>query len=267
MKERSVKAMKEELVLDCESFDAALQSLAQVFNCNPAVLRQFLANPEIGAYYEANCDTLPDFREYLYLVVEKHFGPASPLDAVCWFHTTRVAPGTSFSEGILPLGAVLPQLKVTLIEIAEDIEVKQNLRAMLAADSVADHHYQNKTTDELHWGPYAILVRDVAFCASRLSQHDYLGMPEIIEDICNGASQPLSSKLTTLFERRLKPTIVKFKNVFNDDERCISTALCYVSACIHDGKPDGNSVYCFDGENVPVSPANILKVEHVELNP
>jgi hypothetical protein len=88
-------------------------------------------------------------------------------------------------------------------------------------------------------------------------------MPEIIEDICNGVGEPLSSKLLDLFDERLTPTIVKFKSVNNDDERCISTALCYLLSHIHEGKPGGNSVYCFDGENVPVSPADILKVEYL----
>jgi hypothetical protein len=187
--------MKEELVLDCQSPESTLQSVAAIFNCPPAFLRAFLANPEIGEYYETNFESLPDFREYLYLVVEKHFGGARCLDAVCWFHTTRVAPGTSFSEGVLPLGAVLPRLKETLVELVGDVEMRKVLKAKLDADSVADHHYQNKTTDELHWGPYAILVKEVAFCANELSQHDYLGIPEIIEDICNGLEEPLSSKL------------------------------------------------------------------------
>jgi hypothetical protein len=158
--------MNEECVLDCESPETTLRSVASIFNCSPAVLHDFLANPEIGEYYETNFDSLPDFREYLYLVVEKHFGGAKLLDAVFWFHTTRVAPGTSFSEGILPLGAVLPQLKETLVELVDDVEMRKMLKAKLDADRVADHHYQNKTNDELHWGPYAILVKEVAFCTN-----------------------------------------------------------------------------------------------------
>lgn len=36
----------------------------------------------------------------------------------------------------------------------------------------------------MHGGPYAILVREVAEHTKAVGQHDYLGMPEIIEDLC-----------------------------------------------------------------------------------
>lgn len=35
------------------------------------------------------------------------------------------------------------------------------------------------------WGPYAMLVREVAALSKEVGNHDYLDAPEIIEDICH----------------------------------------------------------------------------------
>ena len=199
-------------------------------------------------------------------MAEKHFGSPLALYAVCWFHTTRVIAGTTFSEGILPLNAALPSLKAKLIDAVDDIVVRDQLRKTLDSGGVADHHYFNKSQNSMHWGPYAILVRKVAFHATKLSQHDYLGMPEIIEDICNGFQNTSGVALMDVFSEKLKPAIVKFASTTNHEESCLSTALCYVYSTIHEGAPCANSVTCFDGENNPVPPQDILKVEFVDAS-
>jgi hypothetical protein len=255
--------MTSKVVLDCESFETALESLAQIFQTTSENVKALLSLKEIGAYFEKNWRELPDFKDYVYAVAERQFGNPLPLDAVCWFHTSRTAPGTTFSEGILPLAAVLPQLKAKLVDLVDDTHVREQLREALSSGGIADQHFANKTQNSMHWGPYAILVREVAFCASKLSQHDYLGMPEIIEDICNGFETTSRKPLMDVFSTALQPTIVKFSHAVNDDESCIATALCYVYSTLHTGGPCTNSVYCFDGENVPVPPQDILKVERV----
>lgn len=209
---------------------------------------------------------LPDFRDYLYTVAESHLGFPLPLDAACWFHMTRVLPGTTFSEGILPLAAALPSLKERLIEAVDDHSLKAQLRHALHVSGISDHHYVNKTQNSIHWGPYAILVRDAASCAADLSQHDYLAMPEIIEDICNGFNDPIREELLAVFGAKLRPAVVKFTAPVDQDQEYIATALCYVHSMIQGGKLDTNSVICFDGENAPVLPHHILKVEFVDSN-
>jgi hypothetical protein len=262
------KTMTAKLVLDCESFEAALESLARIFQTTPGNMKVFLSSKEIGAYYEIHWRELPDFRDYVYAVAETHLGSPLALDVVCWFHTTRVLAGTTFSEGILPLNAALPSLKARLVDAVDDIVVRDHLRNTLEASSVADHHYSNKSQNSMHWGPYAILVREVAFHATKLSQHDYLGMPEIIEDICNGFMKKSGVSLIGVFSAKLKPAIVKFTSTstINDDESCIATALCYVYSSIHEGAPCANSVTCFDGKNHPVPPQDIQKVDFLEAN-
>lgn len=263
---QTVTQMTAKLVLDCESFEVALESLARIFQTTSVHLKALLASKEIGAYYEIHWRELPDFKDYVYAVAETHFGSPLALDVVCWFHTTRVLAGTTFSEGILPLNAALPHLKARLIEAVDDIVVRDQLRHALESGGVADHHYFNKSQNSMHWGPYAILVREVAFHATKLSQHDYLGMPEIIEDICNGFAKTSGVDLIGVFTEKLKPAIVKFTSATNHDESCVATALCYVYSKVHEGAPCANSVSCFDGKNNPVPPQDIQKVDFVDTS-
>lgn len=258
--------MTEKLILDCESFDDAVVSLSKIFQTTPEKLKDLLSAKEIGVRFERHWRELPDFADYLYAIAEGHLGCPLPLDAVCWFHTTRVLPGTTFSEGILPLNAALPALKERLIEAVDDPSLKAQLRYALHVGGVGDHHYANKTQNSMHWGPYAILVREVASCAADLSQHDYLAMPEIIEDICNGFDGPVRDELLTVFSAKLRPAVVKFTAPVDQGEAYIATALCYVRSMIQEGRLDTNSVICFDGENYPVPPHDILKVEFVDLS-
>ena len=256
--------MTAELILDCESFDTALGSLAEIFQTTPDDLKALLSSKEIGTHYETHWRKLPDFSDYIYALTVRHFGCPLPLDAVCWFHTTRVLPGTTFSEGILPLDAALPSLKERLLAAIDDDSVREKLRDAFQSGRVGDHHYATKTRDSMHWGPYAILVRDVAFCARELSQHDYLAMPEIIEDICNGFDDPMREALEGVFRAKMRPATVKFAAPVDDGEAYIATALCYVHSMIQEGKLDTNSVICFDGKNNQIPPQDILKVEIVD---
>lgn len=257
--------MTANLILDCESFDTAVDSLAKVFRTEPDRLKWLLAREELSTHYESHAQDLLSFKDYLFEVVEHHFGSPLSLDAVCWFHTTRVLAGTTFSEGILPLNAALPQLKAMLIEAVDDVSVKEQLQAALTSSGVADSHYFTKTNNSMHWGPYAILVREVAFCADEAGQHDYLGMPEIIEDICNGFFKTSGVALTEVFSKKLKPAIVKFTSTDNCDDLCISTALSYVYSIIQHVAPSATWAFCFDGKTTPVAPENILKIEFVGL--
>lgn len=258
--------MTAKVVLDCESFEAALESLARIFQTTPANLKALLSSKEIGAYYDIHWRELPDFKDYVYAVAETRLGCSLALDGICWFHCTRILAGTTFSEGILPLNAALPSLKARLIDAVDDIVVRDQLRNTLESGGVADHHYFNKSQNSMHWGPYAILVREVAFHATKFSQHDYLGMPEIIEDICNGFAKTSGVDLIGVFTEKLKPAIVKFTSTTNQDQSCIATALCYVYSTIHEGAPCANSVNCFDGKNNPVPPQDIQKVDFVDAS-
>lgn len=259
--------MTSKIILDCESFESALSSLAQIFQTSSEQLHALLSVKEIGAHYERQVQNELSFKDYLCAVVEHYLGSPQPIDEVCWFHTSRATSSTTYVEGVLPLTAALPRLEATLVDLVDDHELRERLRQAMHAGGIADSHYVNKTQNSMHWGPYAILVREVAFHTEKLGQHDYLGMPEIIEDICNGFHTITGVSLTEVFSAKLHPTIVKFSVPIDCEEHCINTALCYVYSKIHTGEPCGGSVYCFDGHGVAVPPDAILKVERIEIVP
>ncbi|MFM0034002.1 hypothetical protein [Paraburkholderia strydomiana] len=255
-------------LLDCESLGSALDSLARLFNCTCARLERFLADPSLQATYVENFSTLPSFDDYLYEEVVRHFGtPAMPA-RVCWFHCTRITAGTNFSEGILPLGAALPRLKELLLDIVQEPKSRELVRQVLNNNGGYAFHFREKTSNDVHAGPYAILVRDVAFHAKALGQHDYLCIPEIIEDLCSEVKALANIDLTEHYRAALRPAIVKFTSaVMSSARRHIATALCYVWAGVHNnGMPDGNSVWCFDGENVTVPARDILEIQYLKEN-
>lgn len=253
-----------EVILDCENIDAALESLGCIFNCSSTRMRELLSAKEIGEFYEVNWRDLPEFSEYLRAIVERNFGYPQVLDAICWFHATRVLPEATFEEGIFPLNAALPRIKAMLVDAVQDSVVRRQLEEVLAVDSVEDHLYSMKTDDSLHWGPYAMLIRDVVFYPDSVGQHDYLGMPEIIEDICNGFEKSAGINLVETFEGALRPAIVKFTSEPIHEDSCIAAAICYVFSVIHEGKPTSSCLWCFDGEGVQVQPEKILTVDFVD---
>jgi hypothetical protein len=81
---------------------------------------------------------------------------AGKYDRTCWFHLTRTITANKFRQGILPLGQRL--------------------------DAVWDFLYS--VSDAMHWGPYALLIKDHAFKSEQIGNHDYFDSPEIVEDVC-----------------------------------------------------------------------------------
>ena len=75
------------------------------------------------------------------------------------------------------------------------------------------HHaylYGMKVHGKMHWGPYALLSRDHAFKPGEIGNHDYLGAPEIVEDICLCFSEKFEFDLLGAFMKKTKPCVVKF---------------------------------------------------------
>jgi len=251
-------------VLDCESYTTALQSLAALFSCKPDELARFLSQASLEARYVGGyCDTV-SFENFILGQVSERFGAPSVPERVCWFHCTRVPQGTRFAEGILPLGAMLPQLETVLASLVANPNNQALVRQVFGSRGGHAFQFRLKTGDSLHWGPYAILVRDVAFHTRALGQHDYLGMPEIVDDLCAEVEAIAGVNLTAEFEAALVPAIVKFSTPARGAATgAVSAALCYVWSTLVNGKPDGSSVCNFDGGNVAVPAKTVLSVEFV----
>lgn len=95
--------------LDCETRQTVLASVCAAFGCSETELERFSSEPDIEPFFEKNWQRLPEFDRWLYqLACERFEAPTLPAE-FCWFHCTRVPMGTTFAEGILPLGAWLPK--------------------------------------------------------------------------------------------------------------------------------------------------------------
>jgi hypothetical protein len=257
--------MSHPLRLDCESRQSAEATVLAAFGSTAAELHAFLADPSHLAHFEANWQTIPvDFDRFLFQRACRTLGtPALPQE-LCWFHGTRVPAGTSFEEGILPLRAVVPSLQERLTAELDDSAAKEAVHRAFANKGGNGFHFGNKLTHEVHGGPYGILVREVADYANALGQHDYLRMPEIIEDLCDEVQAECGLELLPLFEERWRPALVKFIAPAGDSgEFALAVALRYLRAVELDGKPDKGAVWCFDGDNQVVSHERILKVDFV----
>ena len=247
--------------IDCESKISALETVSQAFGCAPLELTDALKSINIHKIYEENGrDIMVPPEDYLFSYIEKLLGSPSVVTSVCWFHTTRTTQCNIYSRGILPLGAVLDDIWNVLIENSPSTEIRDSLSRLKDKGS-SSFQYNLKVSDQIHWGPYGILVRDVAFHTQTLGQHDYLGMPEIIEDLLQGCPDT-EIDLLLHYSDILVPKIVKFRSTQGVDY-ALGTALCYAHDCAWGLTPQGWSVTCFDGENECVPHSEIIEVEAI----
>lgn len=253
------------LRLDCESRESTKDSVLVAFNCTASDLREFLVDPSHLSYYEMNWKTIPvDFDRFLFQRACDTLGTPVLPQEICWFHGTRVRAGTTFEKGILPLGAVVPMLQERLVAELADPAARSAVLEAFANKGGHSFHFGNKLSHEEHGGPYAILVREVADNANALGQHDYLRMPEIIEDLCDEVHAACGLNLLPVFEERWRPALVKFVAPAGDSGHfALGVAMRYLRAIELNGKPDAGAVWCFDGENQVVPREQILKVQFV----
>ncbi len=258
--------MSSPLRLDCATRSSTEASLVAAFGCTAEALHAFVADPAIDQYFEKHCDRLPEFERWLFQRACERLGQPRLPDEICWFHGTRVPEGTTFSEGLLPLGAWLPRLRASVIATLDDAAAIREVSLAFDREGGFGMQFRIKLKQPIHWGPYAILVREVADNPRAVSQHDYLSMPEIIEDLCDDVRLASGLDLLANFEDRWRPAMVKFvapTRSPSSGEFALATALCYLRDIALKGRPSKNSVRCFNGENNPIPPERILGIEWV----
>jgi hypothetical protein len=257
--------VSDQLRLDCETHQSAEASVLEAFGCKLSALRAFLSDPSHQAHYEANWQNIPvDFDRFLFQRARSTLGVPVLHTEFCWFHCTRVPAGTTFEEGILPLGAIVPSLHSRIVAELKDSMAQAAVQRAFVNKGGFSFHFGNKLSHEVHGGPYAILIREVANYANELGQHDYLRIPEIIEDLCDEVQVECGLDLLPTFEECWRPAVVKFVAPGGlSGEYALAVALRYLRAIELDGKPDAGAVWCFDGGNQAVRPEQILKVEFV----
>lgn len=251
--------MSSPLILDCECYESALKSISDAHGLGTSEVTRFLLGVDLDKAGRMD----ESYDKYLERLFRERFGPPiRPWDAVCWFHLTRVPPITDFAEGILPLNLALNRIWDTVIGIPKETQTRTNLKR-LRAMGVPDYLYQMKACAKIHWGPYAMLVREVAFHARSIANHEYLEFPEIIEDICNGYQKQFSERIHEEISAGLQGCIVKFVGDGRGGSRAMTPALFYCWCKAHDQGLSHYSNTCYDGEGRVISRSLILKIEFI----
>lgn len=248
--------------LDCETREAALESVAELYGVSVDQIDGFLKNIDLDAHYEKENPPRAADEEMTRLFEEAFSVTAKTPERVHWFHLTRTDPDNDFRDGILPLGKALPVVWDSVLRIFRNTPHQDKLGAMRLA-GVPDFPYNLKTASTVHGGPFAMLVRESAFRCKEMGTHDYLWLPEIMEDICNGYQHSHGVGIHEHLCSALSPTIVKF---WSDERRgrdCIESAMYYLYLTAHGEEMSIHSNTCFDGNNLGVPHSNIVSISVV----
>ena len=240
--------------IDCETRESALYSIAYFYNADLPEIDQFLIEiniPEIDISEIGiiDYDERWFLERILYLFNQRFGKPIFEIDEVCWFHLTRTRQESTFEAGILPLNEAIDEIWSTLLSIFENTEHHLNL-LKLKNNGVGDHHYNQKINNCNEWGPFAMLIRDIAFCSDsdEICNHDYLDLPEIIADICNGYLNAFGICLKNIIVESLKPCIVKFTSKDNTSNEIFELVLYYLFLTIRGQNLNFHINLCFVGK-------------------
>jgi hypothetical protein len=250
------------VAVNCETRETAALSVAEQFETSESSLLSALQGIDLDGMYErGEVEGHPD--EVLWGVLAERLARLpSPATETRWFHLTRVLPHTSFEDGILPLTTSLDWVWNTLRKVFEGTPHLARLRR-LEADGVPDFQYGYKVGRPALAGPYAMLVRESAFCAKEMGNHDYLAVPEIVEDICNGYREKFGISIIEEVTDSLVPCIVHFRSDVVRESYSFSAAL-YLHSTVNRLKMSVHANHCFDGNNHVVPFADILRVEYLK---
>lgn len=251
------------LIFDCESHHTALSSIARLYEVNVDNIIDFLTNFDLEQHIEPGIDPT---NVTLIKSFELEIGNLKNLPAsVYWFHCTRAKRTETFEEGILPLGKAIDKIWNIMFSIFSDTDHEKRL-FRLQKEGVNNDLYQIKIPDAFHWGPYAHLVREVAFQNEEFWAHDYLRLPEIIEDICDAYQEKYSISIEEDVMKALTPCIIKFKSNKRTDSWVVYRAILYLY-CKFRGIPffvEANT--SFDAKNEIIPRKDIVNIEFIDGN-
>jgi hypothetical protein len=255
--------------LDCRDLDSTLASLADAIGTTASTLEEELRNYDDSRFAGASEDPwllMP--REILQSLGTDVSTVVERLDGAYYFHGTRaIDPETFRRRGILPLDQMVDEVWSTLRALVRDEISNQDWAAFRrAVEADAGAHdgflYRLKTGDRMHFGPFGLVVRETFFEPQATTSHDYLGCPEIVQDVARCFSAAHGIDLERRFCEASRPSIVKFRST-QLRPGAVNAALCYAYSKLRDNEIGSNSNYSFDGEGEPVPPEAIVEVEIV----
>ncbi len=249
--------------LDCSSYESALETAAAGLGLQPGTLRDELIAFDPSALPERLRRQYP-CRDLLAL----HVGGATPhelpvLEAITWFHATRVPHGVDFSDGILPLKLVEERIHSFMNDLF--MRVKSEPRYKNVELHRSEHGGRNNANRMMtpggDQGPFAHLVRAAIFQSKTLGDHDYLVFPESMENCYLAWRGDFGESLRAAFLEVTEPCIVVFQMPGAKRPDVLGAALMYLHYMSRGMEfiPACNT--CFDGEGEPVPPNAIIRIE------
>lgn len=256
-------------VLDCETLETTLASVALAAGVSERELLDGLRR-----FDPAGVDTSADWYGAVPRAALASIGvniDSVRFDAIRAFHGTRTLDPQRFvRHGILPLGAVIDRLWDDLFAIAGGQVTTAEWHAIRTAIETgplrpgpAEHSaylYRLKVGKTSLHGPYANLVRDHVLAPIE-GHHDYLAIPEIVQDIARFAGTDLQDR----FERAAKSCIVKFRH-HEVTHHEIDSAVSYLLSKAHNEPHGFSSVHGLDCKGVAVPPEAVVAVDEIDLS-
>ncbi len=127
---------------------------------------------------------------------------------------------------------------------------------------VANNLYNHKVSNDIHWGPHGFLIRETFSNAEVLGQHNYLAMPEIIQDIIRGYAVQFREDISSVYSFLLKPCIVKFSQpAGNHLQRIMPSAISYAYTS---GRKEALRLFSVNGIDMKNSPVSYENITHVQ---
>ena len=250
-------------ILDCETSNSTYRSLETILG---------IAQTDLEAIFdELSIEGYEDFDRQFFLKTNISLRSVT-FDSVCWFHLTRVDSNTTFSEGILPLNLSIERIWNLLFQLVKSsrlsiedwnafkIEMTEGqISTAINLCSNSQSLYKMKVGNQIFGGPYAMLVREISFNSAYASNHDYLTIPEIIEDILRCFEHVFGYSLVDEYSWVTRPCIVKFQDL-NHRNDLLQPALFYLFCERKGYKLSQACNNCFDGGGNTVPSESILSV-------
>ena len=252
------------MVLDCENEKTTIDSICNILAVEPKNLREKLKMIDLEKYY-----TIHNYYPYtvestLWEILNCQYKQDEYI--VYWFHLTRVYGKFKEKLGILPLNMIIEdiwQFLYSLVKTEVSINKWEEFRKGMS--NSRNHFaglYNMKIKNEYLNGPFGILVKEAAFKPKEIGNHDYLRIPEIVEDICICSKDIIDFDLEDLYIKNAVACIVKFKALAKADNY-LKIALYYLYKKIHNIKMSINSNTCYDNRGKVIPFEDIIKIEYL----
>ena len=256
--------MGSDIILDCESYATALRSICGIFNLSEESLVNFLKDHTLYDEYNTKYSEITDFNNFLCCTFINEYNiDLTLLKSVYWFHLARTMDHQAYNMGILPLGEVEHKLLEDVYQLVRNaISHEEWKRIVKKLYCFAQHSCR---LAKIYHGPYAILIKEQAYHLNEPGHHDYLAVPETIEDLCTVAKEETGIDLLSMFQKASYPIIVKFLTDSQKGHRNIikDTILYLHKKCLGEKiSPEG---YGFDSEGKAILPSQIVKIEIVHI--